>query len=169
MKPVNKTRRLALLGVATACAIIFSYVELLLPPIWQAVPGVKVGLANVVVIYLMYKDSVKSALAVSIVRIFIVALLFGNVMTLSYSIAGAVLSIAVMALLKKIDAFSVLGVSVAGGVAHNLGQIIVAMLLLQTKEIGYYMLVLAVTGTLAGIAVGLAAALLIKYTKRFKY
>ncbi len=165
----KRTHMVTFLGLATACAIIFSYVEMLLPPIWQAVPGVKVGLANVVVIYLLYKVSFKSAFAVSMVRIFIMSLLFGNVMILSYSIAGAVLSLSVMALLKKTGLFSTMGVSIAGGVMHNVGQILMAIIWLGTKEIGYYLIILAVTGTLAGIAVGIAAALLLKYTKKLKF
>ncbi|MBR2337982.1 MAG: Gx transporter family protein [Clostridia bacterium] len=165
---MTKVRKLTFLGLAAACAIIFSYVEMLLPPLWSAVPGIKVGLPNIVILILLYKFSVKDAAAVSLIRIFLVSLLFGNVMTLSYSLAGAALSLGVMAVLKRTDRFSVMGVSIAGGVTHNLGQILVAMLIMRTKEIGYYMIVLAVTGTLAGIAVGIAGTLLMKYLKKVK-
>ena len=104
----------------------------------------------------------KEATAVSLLRVFIVALLFGNAMTLAYSVAGAVLSLAVMALFKKLDLFSTVGVSILGGVAHNLGQILVAIVLLNSTLIGYYMIILTVTGTLAGVFVGLVGSLLIK-------
>ena len=120
------------------------------------------GFPNIVVIFLLYRFGVKEAAIVSFIRIFIVALLFGNVMTLAYSFAGAFLSIVLMAIFKKIDAFSVVGTSIVGGVAHNLGQIIVAIFLFDTVQIGYYMAVLAVTGTIAGVFVGLSGAALLK-------
>ena len=121
------------------------------------------------IIFLLYKFSLKDAVIVSIIRIFVVALLFGNVMTLAYSIVGAVLSISLMALLKKTDKFSTVAVSIVGGIAHNLGQIIVAMIVMRTEEIGYYMIVLAVTGTLAGAVIGLAGAMLLKSTKKLRF
>ena len=113
------------------------------------------GLANVVVIFALYCLGIRSAICVSVLRLSMMTLLFGNVMVLLYSVAGATLSLCVMALLKKTDWFSPVGVSVAGGVCHNLGQILLAMVILQTKAIGYYFPVLAVTGTVAGILVGL--------------
>lgn len=161
----NQTKSLALLGVCTAVALVLSYVESLFPPIWAAVPGIKMGLPNIVIVFLLYRLSAKHAAAVSLVRVLAVALLFGNTMTLWYSLAGAVLSLSVMALLKKTDRFSTVGVSVVGGVCHNLGQILVAMAVLQTAEIGYYMIVLTVTGTVAGVLIGLAGALLLDRLK----
>lgn len=165
---MKHTKRVAFLGLAASLALILSYVELLLPPIWTAVPGVKMGLPNIVLIFLLYKFSLKEAATVSAVRLVLVTLLFGNAMTLAYSVAGAILSLLVMAGLKRTGAFSHVGVSIAGAVCHNLGQVLVAMALLQTKEIGYYMIVLAVTGTLAGIVIGLAGSLLLKYTEKIK-
>ena len=88
--------------------------------------------------------------------------------SMAYSLAGAVLSLVLMVVLKKLDLFSTVGVSIAGGVSHNLGQIIVAMLVMETAEIGYYMIVLAVTGTLAGAFIGLAGSILLKYMKNVK-
>ena len=123
------------------------------------------GLANVIIIFLLYKLDFKSALAVSFVRVCLSSLLFGTSMTFLYSAAGAILSIFLMLLAKRLGWFSTVGVSVIGGVSHNLGQIAVAMLLLRTYEIGYYMAVLAVSGTVAGIFVGLSAAFLIKQVK----
>lgn len=158
----NKAKKVAFLGVLTSVALVLSYLESILPPIWAAVPGIKVGLPNIVIIFLLYRFGVKEAAVVSFIRIFIVSLLFGNVMTLSYSFAGALLSIILMAICKKINVFSVVGTSIVGGVAHNLGQILVAIFLFDTVQIGYYMIVLAVTGTIAGVFVGLAGALLLK-------
>ena len=166
---ISKPKRLAFLSMMTAFALVLSYIEALLPPIYAAVPGVKIGLPNIVIIFLLYRLSFKEAIIVSFVRMFLVALLFGNAMTLLYSVAGAVLSIAVMWVLKRTKFFSKVGVSVAGGIFHNVGQIVVAAIVLKTAEIGFYMPVLAVSGTLAGIAVGLISTLLLKKLEKFKF
>ena len=165
------TRKIAFVGLAASLAILLSYVEFLLPPLFAAVPGIKLGLPNVIILYVLYCLDVKYAALVSFVRLGISSLLFGNAMTLAYSAAGAVLSLLVMALLKKIDKLSAVGVSVAGGVSHNLAQVLVAMLLLDTPQIAYYLIVLAITGTISGVFIGLCGALLIKhvpYQKFFK-
>ena len=159
---------MAQLGLFTAVALILSYVESLLPPIWAAVPGIKIGLPNIIIILILYKAGFKSAAAVSLVRVSIVALLFGSVMTLAYSLAGAVLSLTLMALCKRFNLFSTVGVSIIGGVSHNLGQILVAISLFKTVQLGYYMIVLAFTGTVAGIFIGLAGTILLKRLKQFK-
>ena len=158
----DNTKKAALLGLMTSIALILSYFEAMLPPIWAAVPGIKIGLPNIVMVFLLYKFGVKECAAVSFIRIFIVALLFGNFMSLAYSFAGAILSVILMAICKRTKLFSTVGTSIAGGVAHNLGQIIVAIFLFNTVQIGYYMAVLAVTGTIAGIAIGLTGAFLLK-------
>ncbi|MBQ6848406.1 MAG: Gx transporter family protein [Clostridia bacterium] len=165
----NTTQRLAFLGVFSAFAIILSFVESLLPPIWSAVPGIKMGLPNIIIIFLLYRFSIKEAATVSFIRLLTVVLLFGNAMTFLYSLSGAVLSLTVMWLLKKTNHFSVVGVSISGGVCHNLGQIIAAVFLLGTKEIGFYMPVLTVSGTVAGIFVGFCGIILLKYTAEFKF
>lgn len=156
------------MGLCAAVTLILSYLEALLPPLYAAVPGVKMGLPNIMIIFMLYRFSLREAAAVSLVRLIIVALLFGNAMTLAYSIAGAVLSLAVMALLKKLNLFSMVGVSITGGVLHNLGQVLVAMLLLETAEIGYYMIILTFTGTVAGVLVGIAGSLVLKSLKKLK-
>ena len=164
----TETKRITLLGLLTSVSLVLSYIEVLLPPIWSAVPGIKMGLPNIIIILLLYKFSLKEAAIVSLVRVTPISLLFGNAMVFVYSIAGAVLSLIVMTLLKKADFLSTVGVSVAGGVTHNLGQIIVAIIIMQTKEIGYYMIVLAVTGSIAGIIVGAVSAIVLKYFKKIK-
>ena len=156
------SRQLAYLGLCTAVALILAYVEVLLPPLFTAVPGIKLGLPNIAIIFVLYRYGVRHAAAVSFVRMAVVAMLFGNPMTFVYSLAGAVLSLLVMALLRRLDFLSVVGVSVAGGVFHNVGQILMAMLLLGTAELGYYLIVLAVTGTVSGVFVGLCGALAVK-------
>ena len=157
------TRRITFLGFGVAVAMLLSYVEFLLPPIWSAVPGIKIGLANIIIVYLFFKSGVLDAALVSLVRLFLSALLFGSFLTLLYSFAGAVLSFSVMLILKKSGLFSEIGVSIGGGVFHNLGQILVAILILKTREIGYYMIILTFTGTLSGLFVGIAGALMIKH------
>jgi heptaprenyl diphosphate synthase len=158
----NETRRIALLGVLTSVALVLSYLEVMLPPISTAVPGIKMGLPNLIIIFVLYKFGLKEAVTVSLIRVFIVALLFGNVMTLAYSVAGAVLSLGLMTLFKKINLFSQIGVSIIGGISHNLGQILVAIFLFDTIQIGYYMIVLSITGTIAGVLIGIISSILVK-------
>jgi len=155
-----KTKRLTLLAVTTAVALILSYVESLLPSV--GIPGVKMGLANIAVIFVLIRFGWKPAVAVSLVRVFMVALLFGSVGALFYSISGAVLSLIVMAVLKNIKVFSPLGISVAGGVAHNVGQILAAMVILETQSLAYYLPVLLIAGIAGGILTGLCALLLLR-------
>jgi heptaprenyl diphosphate synthase len=166
---MTKLKKIATLGVLASLAMVLSFVETLLPPIYAAVPGIKIGLANIVNVFLLYKFSVKDTAVVTLIRVLTIAMLFGNLMTLSYSLAGAVLSIAVMALLKKTKLFSTIGVSIAGGVSHNLGQIIVAIFITSTIEIGYYMIFLCISGVLSGTLIGIAGALVLKYTKKLKF
>ncbi len=159
-----KTKKLVTLAVTVAVAMILSFVESRIPA-FVAIPGVKVGLANIAVIFALYKLGWREAIAVSVVRVLLVALLFGSVVSLAYSIAGAVLSIFVMILLRKAGIFTEVAVSVAGGITHNVGQIIVAFLLLETGVVFYYLPFLLVSGVIAGIAVGVASALLVKKVK----
>ena len=158
----ERIRKLTLLGLCASVALLLSYVEAMIPPIFSAIPGIKMGLPNVAIIFVLYRYGLRDAALVSTVRLIIVAMLFGTVTTFIYSLAGAVLSLLVMAILKKLNFLSTIGVSVAGGVCHNVGQILVAMILLSTAEIGYYMIVLAFTGTIAGVLIGLAGAFLLK-------
>ena len=158
----TQTRKIAFVGLAAALALLLSYVEFLLPPIFAAVPGIKLGLPNVVILYVLYCLDVKYAALVSFVRLRISSMLFGNAMMFAYSAAGAILSLLVMCLLKKTDKLSSVGVSVAGAVSHNLGQILVAMVLLDTPQIAFYLIVLAITGTISGIFIGLCGALMVK-------
>lgn len=159
----NKTRRIALLGVLTSVALVLSYLEVMLPPISTAVPGIKMGLPNIIIIFILYKFGLKEASIISILRVFIVSIImFGNILTLAYSVAGAVLSLALMTLFKKINLFSIVGVSIIGGISHNLGQILVAIFLFDTIQIGYYMIVLSITGTIAGVVIGIISSILVK-------
>ena len=159
---MKNTKIIAFAGISAALALLLSYVEFLLPPLFVSVPGIKIGLANVVIIFALYCLGVRYAAIISFVRLIMSSLLFGNTLTLAYSIAGALLSLTVMAILKKTGFLSCIGVSVAGGVSHNIGQILVAIFLLKTPQIAYYMFVLSVTGIISGAFIGLCGAFLIK-------
>lgn len=160
MRPA--TKKIAVLGLATAVALILAYVEAMLPPLFNAVPGIKIGLPNIIIVFVLYRFGLKEASIVSLVRMLAVSFMFGNMMALVYSLAGAFLSMLVMVVLKKLNFLSVVGVSVAGGVFHNVGQILTAMLLLGTAELGYYLIILTITGTLSGIFVGLCGAIIVQ-------
>ena len=158
----TNTKKIAFLGLSASLALLLSYVEFLLPPLFASVPGIKIGLPNVVIIFVLYRFGLGAAATVSFVRLAISSMLFGNIIAFAYSLAGAVLSLAVMAILKRLDIFSTVGVSIAGGVCHNIGQILVALLLLDTPQIAYYLIVLTVTGTVSGAFIGLCAAFMLK-------
>lgn len=167
---MTNLKKLTTLGILASLAMVLSFVETLLPPIYTAVPGIKIGLANIVSVFLLYRFSIKDTAVVTLIRVLTVSMLFGNFfMTLAYSLAGALLSITVMALLKKTKLFSTVGVSIAGGVAHNLGQIIVAIFITSTIEIGYYMIFLCISGVLSGTLIGILGALVLKYSKKIKF
>ena len=157
----NRRGRVAVFGVFTALALIFSYVELLIP-INFGIPGAKLGLANLVIIIVLYKTDWKEALLLSVVRIVLAGFLFGNLFGILYSLAGGILSLAVMALLKRSGAFSIIGVSMAGGVSHNVGQLIMAMLVVETYAVGYYLPVLLIAGLITGTLIGIAGREMLK-------
>ena len=153
--------RVAYFGVFTALALMFSYIETMIP-IQFGVPGIKLGFANIMSVIMLYKSSAKEALLLSIVRIMLSGFLFGNLSSILYSIAGGVLSLGIMTLLKKQGGFSVIGVSVAGGVSHNVGQLIVAMMVVETYQVGYYFPVLLVAGVLTGLGIGVVSQEVLK-------
>ena len=160
----TSTKRLALLSVTVAIAMILSFIESRLPnPI--PIPGIKLGLANVAVVFALYKLGTWQAVVVSFVRVALSAILFGSTLSLLYSLAGALLSFGIMLLAKKVFKLHTVGVSVLGGVLHNAGQIAVASVIMETAVIIYYMPWLIISGTLAGIAIGLCAYQLIKRIK----
>ena len=153
--------RVAYFGVFTALALIFSYVESLIP-IQLGIPGVKLGLANLIIVIALYKMRLSEVFLLSIVRILLSGFLFGNYFSILYSLAGGLLSLVVMALLKKTGDFSVMGISMAGGVSHNVGQLVVAMLVVETVSVSYYLPVLLVAGLVTGFLIGVAAGEMLK-------
>ena len=156
-----KTKKVAFYGLFLALALVASYLERLIP-INLGIPGVKMGLANIVTMVMLYCVGWKAAVLISLVRILLSGILFGSGFAMVYSAAGAALSILVMILLKKTNLFGCLGVSVAGGVFHNVGQILVAIAVLETTSLGYYLPVLIISGLAAGILVGILSGWLIK-------
>lgn len=153
--------RVAYFGVFTALALIFSYVETLIP-INFGIPGVKLGLANLIIVIILYQTGWKEALLLSVVRIVLAGFLFGSLFSILYSLAGGLLSLVVMAFTKRYKGFSVMGVSIAGGVSHNVGQLAVAMLVVSTWQIGYYLPVLLIAGLLTGALIGFVSREMLK-------
>ena len=159
------SRRIAYCGLFAALAILMGYVELLIPmPI--LIPGVKLGLANVIIVIMLYFMDAKSAFFVSLIRVLLSGLLFAGFAGLLYSLSGAMLSFAVMLLLKRTERFSIVGVSVAGGIFHNVGQIVVAALVVENVRMAYYRPFLLVSGVVTGIVIGIVAQTALKYLKR---
>ena len=158
---MNKNKKIAALALTISFAMILSYIESRIPP-FVAIPGIKVGLANIAVIFTLYKFGVKEAICVSLLRVLLVSMLFGTPVSMIYSISGAVLSLSVMILLKKLTPLKEVAVSVSGGVMHNVGQIAAASFMLSTNVVVYYLPFLILSGTVAGIAVGIVSAILVK-------
>lgn len=156
-----KSRKTAYLGLLTALAMILSFVESQIPAL-VAIPGIKVGLPNIAIVFILYKIGAKQAVAVSFVRVFLVSLLFGNLQVMTFSMAGAFLSMLTMILMKKTGWFSVITVSIMGGIAHNVGQIIAACLWTQTAEVALYLPVLLVSGLVTGAVIGMIAGFVVK-------
>ena len=153
---IRLRNKVAYLGIFLALALICSYVESLIP-FYFGIPGVKLGLTNVVIVLLLYCVGTKEAFCVSVLRIVLAGFLFGNMFSILYSLAGGVLSFLVMVLLKRTGKFSVLPVSVSGGIFHNIGQIAVAALVVENYNIFYYLPVLLIAGFLTGFLIGIAA------------
>lgn len=150
------TKRVAYCAVLTALALIFGYVEVLIP-FGFGIPGVKLGLANIVIVLALYMLSAYQAFMIQLMRIVLVSFLFGNLSMMIYSLAGGMLSFLVMWLVKKGDTFSIIGVSIAGGVSHNIGQLIVAVLAVQNLRVAFYVPALMIAGLVTGCLIGLLA------------
>ena len=153
MSSQDRNKRIAMAALLAALALIFSYVEAMIPsPV--AIPGVKLGVANLVILIALYQLDFKYAIAINLVRIVVSGLLFSGVFGILYSLAGGMLSLIVMWLLKKTGLFSIVGVSMAGGVAHNIGQILVASAVVSDLKMFAYLPVLMFSGIISGILIG---------------
>ena len=159
-------RKTALYGLMIALAFIFSYIESLFPVV--GIPGIKLGLANLVVLVTLYLLRPRDALIISLVRILLVGFTFGSPASMLYSLAGGLLSLGVMLLCRRTDKFSVLGVSIAGGVTHNLAQLAVAAAVLRTPQIAWYLPILLLSGMLTGALVGIVVRLCLPKLSKFR-
>ena len=155
------SRRVARYALLIALAMVLSWLESMMP-LPGAAPGMKLGLTNLVVLFALYRLSGRDAAVISLVRVALAAMTFGNAYSFAYSLAGATLSLAVMALLKKTERFSIVGVSVAGGICHNIGQILVAIAVMETAELVWYLPGLLVSGTVAGVVIGAAGGMTVR-------
>ena len=154
----------ALYGMFISVALVMSYIEAIIP-IKLPVPGMKLGLANIIVIWVMYAMGIKPAVIISILRVLLSGFLFGSIYSMLFGLAGAALSITVMYFVRKINKFTMVGVSIAGGVSHNIGQIIVAVFILGNVRISYYLPFLMISGIVAGVAIGIIGSILYRKIK----
>ena len=162
-----KTKKVATLGLCIALSMVLSFIEHQIPPL-VAVPGVKVGLPNLVMVFMLYKIGWKETAIVSIVRVVLVSMIFGSVISMAYGLSGATLSLIGMILLQKTKLFSTVTVSVVGGVLHNVGQIAIACVIMGTGLLVSYLPVLLISGTIAGVVIGIVAGLLVKKLEKVK-
>lgn len=166
MKKDGKSR-VAFLGMLLAVAFVLAYIETLIP-FFVGIYGIKLGLANLAVMLALYNLGEKDAFIVAVARIVLVGFTFGNLFSMLYSLAGGLLSFAVMAIAKKMKLFSVTGVSVLGGVFHNVGQIIVAMLVVENEKIVFYLPVLLISGVITGAVIGMLTGIITKRVLKVK-
>lgn len=161
----ERTRRVALSGLLVALMLILGYIESLIP---TGVPGVKLGLSNGVLIFAIYMLGIPNALTLMVLKVFLSGLLFGF-SAVPYALAGGVASMAVMTLLSRVDGVHPVVVSMAGGVMHNVGQVGMAMLILQTSGLLYYMAILMAVGLGCGAVTGVCATAVMKHLKALRH
>lgn len=162
------SKKVATIGVLIALAMIFSYIEVLLP-INFGIPGAKLGLANLVVVISLYLLPLSWVWLISLIRIVLMGILFGNGLSLLYSMAGGILSLFIMCILKKIKGFSITGISIGGGVSHNIGQLLMAIVILDNAKISYYLPILLISGMITGVLIGQLSTQIIKVIKKVNY
>ena len=163
-----KAKKVTFLGLSIALAMILSFVEHQIPAL-VAIPGIKVGLPNIVMVFLLYRVGWKETVTVSIIRIILVSMLFGNVQMMTFSIAGAALSLFGMILLKKLNLFSYVTVSITGAILHNIGQIVAAVFWTGTAQIAFYLPALLISGTVAGTLIGILSGMVLKRLEKWKF
>lgn len=161
----SRSKHVAQCGVLTALALILSYIESLIP-FYFGVPGMKLGLTNLVIVFAIYEMSGRDAVVINVIRIFLAGFLFGNMFSIVYSLAGGLLSFAVMMLIKKTGRFSVTGVSISGGIAHNIGQLIAACIIVTNYRVSFYAPALTAAGAVTGFLIGIAAMNVLKIIKK---
>ncbi len=160
-------RRVAFFSVFLGLALILSYVESQIP-VFGGMPGMKLGLSNLIVVFCLYGITARTAFIINIARILLAGFMFGSPYSLAYSLCGGIASFIIMYLLKKTGIFSIFGISMAGGIFHNLGQLTVAVFLLNNYRIFYYAPVLMMGGCATGFLIGYLADILLKRLKGFR-
>lgn len=165
MKEKISVKKIAIIAIFITLALVLSYVDSLIP-LAIMVPGIKIGLANIVIILSLYMIGEKETILISTIRVILSSLLFGTMLTFAYSIAGAILSFIIMVILKKKTTLAMMTISIIGAVSHNIGQIIMAVIIMSTKEIIYYLPILMITGVISGTIIGILSSLLIQFTKK---
>lgn len=159
------SKKVAYCAILIALAMIFSYVEALIP-VNFGIPGIKLGVANIVVVVGLYIIKAREVFVISVIRIILVGILFGNVMSILYSLAGGILSLIVMLLMKKMKGFSIVGVSIAGGVSHNVGQLAVAIAVVENLKLIAYIPVLLIAGAITGFIIGILSSKIVPVMKK---
>ena len=153
-------KKIAYLGLLSALAILIGYVESLIP-LSLMIPGIKLGLCNLVIVFVLYLFGAREALAVSAVRVLVIGFLFGNIMSIAFSLGGTLLSVLIMTAVKKTGRFSAAGTSIAGGTFHNIGQLIVALAVVPARAVLAYLPVLCMAGAVTGLIIGLISVIMI--------
>lgn len=166
MKEKERARKTALYGILIALAMVMSFVESLIP-IPMPVPGVKLGLANLVTIVGLYLIGIPGTIFVTVLRVVLIGLSFGNPYSMIYGLSGSLLSLFVMALAKRYQWFSMTGISILGGVFHNIGQVTFAALVVQTMGVYVYLPTLLIAGCIAGAIIGILGGILTDRLRNF--
>ena len=155
----SRNKRVAYVGIMACLGIIFGYIEFILP-INIGIPGVKLGLSNIVSVVALYILGLPYALIITVIRIVISSLLFGNLFSMFYSLTGALFSVFTMACFRRFNCFSIIGVSSAGGIVHNIGQLLVAVCVVDSLNLFFYFPILVFSGLVAGILIGLLSKII---------
>lgn len=162
-----KIKKITVIGISVSLAMILSYLESMIPS-FVPVPGIKIGLSNLIIVILLYSGGTVDAFLTDIIKIILSSVLFGSPLSFLFSISGGLLSFFVMWLLKKTGILSVLSISAAGGVCHNTGQLVMAIIILKSPALYYYLPPLLMGGLLTGLFNGIVSAELVRYLNKIK-
>lgn len=157
-------KKISFISIFTTLALIMSYIEMQIPNIIM-IPGAKLGLANIVIVVVLYQYGLKESSLINLLRIVIINTIFGSIISFTYAFVGGFLSLLLMYFLKKCNKFSYSFVSIIGGLSHNIGQIIVAIVITNTKELLYYLPMLIVFGIISGVVIGVISSIILNKLK----
>lgn len=158
------SKKVCILGLFVSVALVLSYFEQFIP-LLTSIPGVKIGLSNIVVLITLYVMNTKYAFLVIVSKVLLASLMFAGFSSFLYSFMGALISFFAMSICKKLKQFSIIGVSVVGAIFHNFGQILVASILLKTVDIFYYLPYLLISGVITGVFIGIVSDKIIPIIK----